>query len=55
MGWFRREADPEGDEEGPERSLLEIEDDPEMQVAQAEVDAEPLTPRSPIPPEGSLA
>jgi hypothetical protein len=34
-------------DEGPERSLLEIESDPEMIVAQAEVDAQPLTPRSP--------
>ena len=39
--------DDEWDE--PERSLLEIEDDPEMRAAQADVDAEPLTPRSPEP------
>lgn len=51
MGWFRRRAegppqpDPFGDEED-RRSLLEIEQDPEMRAAQAEVDAEPLTPRS---------
>lgn len=57
MGWFRRGEredrnrgrvdDDEWDE--PERSLLEIEDDPEMRAAQADVDAEPLTPRSPEP------
>lgn len=36
-------------DDDPGRSLLEIEEDPEMIVAQAEVNAEPLTPRSPPP------
>ena len=58
MGWFRRrhEAPDDDDEWGFEdRSLLDIERDPEMQVAQAEADADPLTPRSPRQPDDGLA
>lgn len=63
MGWFRRRRvekvetpDPYWDDwDGPERSLLEIEEDPEMQAAQADVDAEPLTPRSPRRKDDGLA
>lgn len=58
MAWFRRRPRSEPtsawyerdawDEDGePDRSLLEIEDDLEMRLAQAEVDAEPLTPSPP--------
>jgi len=55
VGWFtrRRDEDDEQDAE-PEASLLEIEQDPEMRAAQAEVDAEPLTPRSEPPPPDYL-
>lgn len=60
MAWFRRRSRnepaawwdrrPERDDDSePDRSLLEIEDDLEMRLAQAEVDAEPLTPGGPRP------
>lgn len=57
MGWFRRRRraapetrwDERDEDDEPDRSLLEIEDDLEMRLAQAEVDAEPLTPRSAPP------
>lgn len=58
MGWFGRRRDEVEDEDEwdePDRSLLEIENDPEMQAAQAEADADPLTPRSPRRPDDGLA
>ncbi|MDA8034060.1 MAG: hypothetical protein M0T71_07830 [Actinomycetota bacterium] len=57
MGWFRRRHEvPDDDEWGFEdRSLLDIERDPEMQVAQADADADPLTPRSPRRADDGLA
>lgn len=58
MGWFRRrrvEAADDDEWDEPERSLLDIENDPEMRAAQADVDADPLTPRSPRRPDDGLA
>ena len=57
MGWFRRRREAVDDDEWdePERSLLEIESDPEMRAAQADADADPLTPRSPRRPDDGLA